>query len=59
MSSAPGSVIPSPDQPPPCATKKLACVAPDDSSGCAKWYAPRMSPALVAPSYCDENVEDV
>ena len=37
MSSMPGSVMPSLDQPPPCAIKYLACAAPDEDAGRAKW----------------------
>jgi hypothetical protein len=52
MSSAPGSVMPSLDHPPPFLAKKSACAAPEDEAGWAKWYAPRMKPAAVAPLYC-------
>lgn len=41
---------------PPLSMKKLACAAPEELSGCAKWYAPRMIPALVAPVYWLLNV---
>ena len=52
MSSAGGSVQPSAVQLPPLRTKYAACDLPDDLSGSAKWYAPRMMPALRAPLYC-------
>lgn len=51
-SSAGGSVLPSLDQPPPWLTKYVACAAPVDVFGVAKWYAPRMMPALYEPLYC-------
>ena len=50
MSRAPGSVRPSLDQPPPWARKNLAWTAPEEESGCAKWYPPRRMPAFVADS---------
>lgn len=48
-SSIPGSVIPSPLQSPPFLRKNCACAVPELESSCAKWYAPRIRPASVAP----------
>ena len=48
MSSAAGSVRLSADQAPPLLARKLACTAPEEAAGRAKWYAPRITPALYA-----------
>lgn len=52
MSSAPGRVLPSGDQPPPWSAKYRAWEPPLEWSGSAKWYAPWIMPEAYEPLYC-------